>query len=207
MEWDTLGKNSAVKGESVWATIGGTKDDGKTAATIFAVPKTDTKAAVKAVPTPNMLVDKTARSVGSFYYRVTATNPAGASLASDGALFYYAGVPTAPGTPTKTTATADQVVIAWTAAQENGFAITAYTVYYGTDAETITSTVVLAKVLTYTQATTAIADGYIYYQVAATNSIGIGLKSLVATVLSSKGPVKPVLTVTSADADSVKLSW
>lgn len=134
-----------------------------TTATVFA--DAAAKPAVDAVPSPVKYVDKTARTAGAHYYRVQATNAAGADDTSGWSTeqaYHYAGVPgqviITGGKASVSTATT--ITFAWTKPLDNGNTVTKYSVFHGLSAAAVTTEVALADVKTYTLTTTG--QGYFY---------------------------------------------
>jgi hypothetical protein len=105
-----------------------------------------------------------------------------------------AGPPAAPQNLRSTNATASTVALAWDAAVNNGFPVTAYRVEWGTDGVAFPFSANLGNVLVYTA--TGLTSGTEYFfRVRATNSAGDGPWS---STLSQETVAGPPLTPTAS---------
>ena len=134
------------------------------------------------------------------YYRVTATNGAGASAPSS--VWYAATVPAAPAGLTAT-ATGTTGNLSWTAAAT----ATGYTVYRSAHGANSWASVGTTSGSTTAYADATLAYGTAYdYRVTATNLAGESGPSNVATVTTV--PQAPTITTSTVDADNVvHLGW
>lgn len=128
-----------------------------------------------------------------YYFAVEAVNAAGSSTKS-----YADAMPcTVPDAPTGLVAVAGEgsVALNWTAPSDNGAAITAYKVYWGTSASSLSH---VLQVSTISATVTGLTGGTTYYfAVVAVNSEGEGARSQTA----SATPPAPPTTVPGAPQD------
>lgn len=168
---------------------------------------------VVAAASPKKLVDSTAgRKAQAYKYRVSATGTDGTKgTASAEKSINYASKPGKPGQPTLDTVkkpTASKVVINWSAATANGFAVTKYRVNWGTSETDLSNLVEVGTKVTWDHDVSANTNMLFYYQVDAMNTVGWGDKSpMLKNVLASDGPAQTTLRVDSANNDEVKLAW
>ena len=141
----------------------------------------------------------------AYSFRVFATNSVGDSLASNTATATPSATLTKPGAPTGLTATAGdgQVELSWTAGDDGGSAITAYTVEQSIDAaNTFTSSTVT---INGTEATvTGLTNGQNYiFRVSATNTQGTGpVSNNVPATPTAPVNDDPVITTTTGSGQA-----
>ncbi len=139
----------------------------------------------------------TGLSAGTSYtFRVLAKNTIGnGPYSTASAAVSTAAVPGAPGTPTPTASQNTQVPLSWTAAANNGSAITDYVIQYSTSATFASSVTTFADgTSASTSATvTGLSNGTTYYfRVAAVNAVGTGPYSSISTsAVPSTAPDAP----------------
>ena len=122
-----------------------------------------------------------------------------------------AAAATAPGTPTLNSASSgtNSVALAWSAPSDGGSAITGYRIYRATASggETVLTTIGNATGWTDTGVN---AGTTYYYQVAAINSVGEGLRSNERSATPTSAPTAPAapsLSPATAGNGSVALTW
>ena len=148
----------------------------------------------------------------SYIFRIAAVNIAGTgSYSTASTAVTTAAVPGAPGTPTPTPHQSAQVPLSWTAAANNGSAITDYVVQYSTSATFASAVTTFADgTSASTSATvTGLANGTTYYfRVAAVNAVGTGAySSISASAIPSTIPDAPATpTVNALDAGDT-ITW
>ena len=141
----------------------------------------------------------------TYYYRVSANNSLGEGAESDEVSITPAGVPSAP---TLNTATPGDgyVVLAWTAPNSGGSAITNYSVYRSNVSGGEALLITLGDVLTWND--TGLTNGQTYYyKVSATNAQGESMLSNELNATPAVAPSAPVLDSAVAGAEQAALSW
>ena len=123
-----------------------------------------------------------------------------------------AGVPGAPGIPTATTCQNLQSALTWTAANNNGAAVTDYVVEYSTSATFASAVTVFADgtSASTTATVTGLTNGTTYYfRVKATNAVGTGTYSGISTATTpATVPGAPTSVVgTSNTNGQSSVSW
>jgi len=123
-------------------------------------------------------VDKGVTNGTTYYYKVSATNPAGTSGLSNEASARPAAAATVPGAPTLSATTAPRkgVGLSWNQPADGGSPITSYTISRGTSSSGETTYVSVQCSTTscsYTDTATKKNSTY-FYTVAAVNSVGTG---------------------------------
>ena len=121
----------------------------------------------------------------SYYYRVRATNGVGnSSDSASSAACIPAAVPGAPGTPTLSSRTTTAITVQWSAAANNGSAVTSYVIQYR---RTNSSTWLAGgtSATTSKQVTGLVSGRSYYFQVAAVNAIGQGAWSTTSASIST----------------------
>ena len=140
----------------------------------------------------------------TYFYTVTAVNSVGASPVSNEVSVITA---TAPG-PTTLTATggAGAITLAWTAANNGGAPLTAYTIRRGGFPGTETTLATLSgTTLSYTDTAVTPGTAY-YYTVTATNAVGSGPLSNEPNATAFTTASAPTLTGTGGSGQ-VNLTW
>jgi hypothetical protein len=149
----------------------------------------------------------------SYVFRVLAKNIIGdGPYSTASAAVSTATVPGAPGTPTPTASQNTQVPLSWTAAANNGSAITDYVIQYSTSATFASSVTTFADgTSASTSATvTGLSNGTAYYfRVAATNAVGTGPYSTIsASAVPSTAPGAPTsVSGTPNGVTTSTVSW
>lgn len=122
-----------------------------------------------------------------------------------------ATVPSAPGAPSKISASTTDIQILWSAPTYNGGnAITTYNVFYATSSTgpfSLFGSTSSASVLTMD--VTGLTIGTLYYlTVSATNLIGVGAQSAHTAILAATVPATPAAPIVSSQAASaITISW
>lgn len=140
----------------------------------------------------------------TYFYKVSAMNAVGEGPLTGEARATPAALPDAPATLTATAGNG-QVGLLWAAANGNGSSILAYKLYRTVGVGSESLLVALGNVTNYND--TAVTNGTNYsYRVSASNEVGEGTKSPLATALPAGPPTAPSLSVTGGDGH-VDLSW
>ena len=144
--------------------------------------------------------DTTANVLGqTYYYKVATVNEAGIGAQSSSASVTIADSPDAPTGLTATPAAGKVVVLDWTIPNDNGAAIASYSVDRSADGGTTWGNVATVNTNQWTDTDQAKLIGTTYfYQVSATNSVGVSPESASANALV--GDVPDAVTVISATA-------
>ena len=154
----------------------------------------------------------------AYHYQVAATNNVGTGGYSSVASATTNDVPaTEPGMPAGLTATAasdTQINLEWTAPDDGGSAITGYVLQFNTDGgSSFTDIELTGTVTTYQHTGLSAATAY-HYQVAATNNVGTGGYSSVASATTNDVPATATepgmpagLTATAASDTQINLEW
>jgi fibronectin type 3 domain-containing protein len=145
----------------------------------------------------------------TYYYQVTATNVVGESSRSRELSAAPLSPSTPPGSPTLTTATADNgsVSLAWSAPTSNGgSAITNYKVYRATSAGAETLLTTLGNVTMYTDTGLTNGVGY-FYRVTAVNAAGDSALSNELAATPATVPGAPTVNSATAGNAGVTVSW
>jgi uncharacterized delta-60 repeat protein len=149
----------------------------------------------------------------SYTFRALAKNAIGSGpYSAESAAVSTAAVPGAPGTPTPTASQNTQVPLSWTAAANNGSAITDYVIQYSTSATFASSVTTFADgTSASTSATvTGLSNGTTYYfRVAAVNAVGTGPYSSISTsAVPSTAPDAPTsVSGTPNGVTASTVSW
>ena len=141
----------------------------------------------------------------TYYYKVSALNSIGESVASNELSARPAAVPGAPALTNAVPGNAS-VSLSWSTPSSNGSAITGYRIYRGTTSggETLLTTV--GSVNSWTDPTVANGVTY-YYEVSALNFVGEGAASNELSARPATSPGPPTLTTAALDTPGVTLSW
>ena len=141
----------------------------------------------------------------TYYYKVSALNSIGESVASNELSARPAAVPGAPALTNAVPGNAS-VSLSWSTPSSNGSAITGYRIYRGTTSggETLLTTV--GSVNSWTDTTVANGVTY-YYEVSALNFVGEGAASNELSARPATSPGPPTLTTAALDTTGVTLSW
>ena len=145
----------------------------------------------------------------TYYYKVSAVNSVGESVASNELSAKPAAGATVPGAPTLNSATPGNgtVALAWSAPASNGGStITGYRIYRGTTSGGETPLTTLANVTSWTD--TGLSNGTTYYyKVSALNSVGEGVASNEMPAKPATVPGAPLITGLSNGLGGETLSW
>ncbi|HKD94095.1 MAG TPA: fibronectin type III domain-containing protein [Gaiellaceae bacterium] len=160
----------------------------------------------------NAWTDSGLSNGATYYYKVSALNSVGESVASNEMSATPSQPATAPSAPTLNSATAGNatVALAWSAPTSNGgSAITGYRVYRGTSAGNETLLTTLGNVTAWTDSGLTNGATY-YYKVSALNSVGesVGSNEMSATPSQpATAPSAPTLNSATAANTTVTLAW
>src|SRR5262249_35921386 len=141
----------------------------------------------------------------TYYYKVSAVNAVGESVASN----ELSAMPaTTPGPPTLTGAVpGNSVTLTWTPpTNTGGGGITGSKIYRGTTSGGETPLITVGNITTYTDETTTYGTTY-YYEVSALTSAGEGPRSNEMSATPIVAPSAPTLNSANAGNGSVALAW
>ena len=145
----------------------------------------------------------------TYYYKVTAVNQIGNSAFSAPVSVIAGDVPSQVTGLTATTTSNTSIDLAWTAPNDNGYAISGYMIERSTDNGVTWSTLVAdtqSSAVAYSD--TGLTTGSYYtYKISAINSLGTGLASATSTSHAGGVPDATVLTATPSTIGQIVLSW
>jgi RHS repeat-associated protein len=191
VSWTAPGANGSV---ITGYTITATKSDGTVAATANA-------AANATAGTVTGLTNGTAYTLGVAAVNAVGTGPAGTAGAVT-----PADVPSAPNGLAAQRGD-HSATVTWTAAADNGAALTANTLTtYNSDGSVLATHTLAGPAVSYTATGLTNGNGY-YFTVAATNGVGAGAASTSTTVVPAGVPSAPTSVSASRGDRQVGVSW
>ena len=145
----------------------------------------------------------------TYYYKVTAVNQIGNSAFSAPVSVIAGDVPAQVTGLTATTTSNTSIDLAWTAPNDNGYAISGYMIERSTDNGVTWSTLVAdTQSLATAHSDTGLTTGTYYtYKISAINSLGTGPASATSTSHAGGVPDVTVLTATPSASGQIILSW
>lgn len=170
---------------------------------IYAGALAGTETLLATIGTNTSYVDAGLGASQTRFYKVTATNAAGESLASNEASATTIGVPTAPLLPSATGGTKN-VTLSWSAPASNGgSAITGYKIYSGASSGSETLLATIGTNTSFVDATLS-NNQTRYYKIAAVNAAGVGAYSTEVSATTNSVPWAP-LALTAVGGNGVGL--
>ncbi len=145
----------------------------------------------------------------TYYYKVATVNEAGIGAQSSSVSVTIADSPDAPTGLTATPAAGKVVILDWTIPNDNGAAIASYSVDRSADGGVTYGNVATVNTNQWTDTNQAKLIGTTYfYQVSATNSVGVSLESSSANALVGDVPDAVVgITATAQPNYEIDVTW
>ena len=145
----------------------------------------------------------------SYQYKVSATNQVGTSTFSSAVAMIAGDIPSQVTGLTATTTSNTSIDLAWTAPNDNGYAISGYMIERSTDNGVTWSTLVAdTQSTSVAYSDTGLTTGTYYtYKISAINSLGTGPASATSTSHAGDVPDATVLTATPSASGQITLSW